>query len=76
MPDPIDLAAMVRQHLTPPQHRCPTCGRDASTALELARLREVNRDLLAFARECARADSDCGEGVRAAAKAAIAKAQQ
>ena len=32
-------------------------------------------DLLAFARECARADSDCGESIREAALAAIARAE-
>ena len=32
-------------------------------------------ELLAFAIECARADSDCGESIREAARAAIAKAE-
>jgi hypothetical protein len=40
-----------------------------------ARLIAAAPDLLAFARECARADSDCGEGIRNAARAAIAKAE-
>lgn len=40
-----------------------------------ARLIAAAPDLLAFAIECARADSDCGEAVRDAARAAIAKAK-
>ena len=44
--------------------------RDANAALIAAA-----PDLLAFARECARADSDCGESIREAARAAIARAE-
>ena len=40
-----------------------------------ARLIAAAPDLLAFARECARADSDCGESIREAARAAIARAE-
>jgi len=38
-----------------------------------ARLIAAAPDLLAFARECARSDSDCGEGVRALARDLTAK---
>ena len=39
-----------------------------------AKLIATSPDLLAFARECARADSDCGPAVREAARALVAKA--
>lgn len=40
-----------------------------------ARLIAAAPDLWAFARECARADSDCGEGIRQAARAVLARAE-
>jgi hypothetical protein len=46
-----------------------------TTDEDAARLIAAAPDLLAFARECARGDSDCGEPLRAAARAAIAKAE-
>ena len=39
-----------------------------------AKLIATSPDLLAFARECARADSDCGPAVREAARVLVAKA--
>lgn len=43
-------------------------------AIANARLIAAAPDLLDFAAECARADSDCGPSIREAARAAIAKA--
>lgn len=40
-----------------------------------ARLIAAAPDLLEFARECARVDSDCGPMIRDAARAAIARAE-
>lgn len=52
----------------------PTKEESLANAAHIVRCVNAHGALLAFAVECARADSDCGEGIRTAARAALALA--